>query len=472
MDDASSSCAPYRVGQTRQTGEPPRKAAHYRRRLDMYETATTRALRLRKEAARKARVALAAAVLAAALVVPPLVVGLVASPAHAETTFLVTNTNDSGAGSLRQAILDVNANNNPSVVDKITFDIPGTGVHTISPDSPLPFTPEPVNINGYTQPGSSANTLAKGTNARPLIQINGTNSGASGSIGGININASNSVVKGLIINRFADTQGIAVGPMADASVPDEVVTNVRIEGNFVGTDPSGTISRGNAAGVNLFAASDSTVGGTSLASRNLISGNELSGVFIEGGGDRIGFGSSDNNEVRGNLVGTQKDGLKPLGNGFSGVDVFEDAPDSAHGNSILSNSIFANGGLGIDLGSNGTTANDALDADSGANELQNKPVLGSAKTVSGKTTIRGTLSTFPGNDTYTIQFFSNPSGNEGRTFLGQKTGVAVDPQTGKGSFSFSPTTKVAVGQTITATATNEFTGDTSEFSGTRTVASS
>jgi hypothetical protein len=58
-----------------------------------------------------------------------------------------------------------------------------------------------------------------------------------------------------------------------------------------------------------------------------------------------------------------------------------------------------------------------------------------------------------------------------RTFLGQKTDLAVDGS-GKGFFTFSPATKVAVGQSITATATNEFTGDTSEFSGTRTVASS
>jgi hypothetical protein len=66
--------------------------------------------------------------------------------------------------------------------------------------------------------------------------------------------------------------------------------------------------------------------------------------------------------------------------------------------------------------------------------------------------------------TYTVQFFSNPPGTgEGRTCLGQKTGLNVDGS-GHASFTFSPAGKVAVGQTITATATNEFTGDTSEFS--------
>lgn len=280
---------------------------------------------------------------------------------------------------------------------------------------------------------------------------------------GLFIEASNSVVKGLVINSFPGIP-IEIAPDDNLSVTNEVVKNVRIEGNFVGTDPTGTLDKGNAGGVDLFAASNNTVGGTTLASRNLLSGSDFAGVFIEGG-TAFGQGRSDNNEVRGNLIGTQRDGIKPLGNDIQGVGVLDDA----EGNSILSNSIFANGGLGIQL--SGAAANDPGDADAGPNGLQNKPSLGAAKTISGKTTIKGTLSSSPGA-TYTIQFFSNPQGtDEGRTFLGQKTDLAVDGS-GKGFFTFSPATKVAVGQSITATATNEFTGDTSEFSGTRTVASS
>jgi hypothetical protein len=189
--------------------------------------------------------------------------------------------------------------------------------------------------------------------------------------------------------------------------------------------------------------------------------------------------------VRGNLIGTQKDALKPLGNGSEGgVVVAEDDPGKASGNSILSNSIFANGGLGIDLANttfaDGPTPNDGddpntpqvdPDGDAGSNNLQNKPSLGSAKTISGTTTVRGTLTSYP-DGFYSVQFFSNPKGtDEGRTFIGQKTGLKADG-TGKLSFSFQPNTAVAVGQTITATATDEFTGDTSEFSAPRTVASS
>src|ERR687884_202200 len=81
--------------------------------------------------------------------------------AHA-ASFVVTNTNDSGAGSLRQAILD--ANNTPGA-DTITFNIPGSGVATISPDSELPNITEAVTINGYSQPGADPNTLAVGNNA-------------------------------------------------------------------------------------------------------------------------------------------------------------------------------------------------------------------------------------------------------------------------------------------------------------------
>src|SRR5262245_51677513 len=67
-------------------------------------------------------------------------------------TFTVTNTNDTGAGSLRQAIDDANAT--PGA-DTIVFNIPGAGVHTITPQSLLPIVNEAVTIDGYSQPGSS-----------------------------------------------------------------------------------------------------------------------------------------------------------------------------------------------------------------------------------------------------------------------------------------------------------------------------
>src|SRR6267378_6088620 len=76
--------------------------------------------------------------------------------AFASTTFTVTSVADSGPGTLRQAILDANAN---AGADTIVFNIPGSGVHTISPATALPTITDAVVIDGYTQPGTSGNNL-------------------------------------------------------------------------------------------------------------------------------------------------------------------------------------------------------------------------------------------------------------------------------------------------------------------------
>jgi hypothetical protein len=101
--------------------------------------------------------------------------------------------------------------------------------------------------------------------------------------------------------------------------------------------------------------------------------------------------------------------------------------------------------------------------------LQNFPVITSAKTVSGTTTIEGTLNTTP-NEDYDIEFYSNPSGgDEGKIYIGDTLGTT--DSSGNATFTFSPTTAVAAGRTITAVSHNT-AGDTSEFSVPRTVASS
>jgi hypothetical protein len=97
---------------------------------------------------------------------------LLAASSLAADTFTVTNTSDSGAGSLRQAIDDANAN--PGA-DTIAFNIPGAGVHTITPLTDLPQITDGVTIDGYTQPGSSVNTDPIATNAALLIELHGVN---------------------------------------------------------------------------------------------------------------------------------------------------------------------------------------------------------------------------------------------------------------------------------------------------------
>ena len=79
--------------------------------------------------------------------------------ANARTAIVVSNTNDSGPGSLRQAILDANASPGP---DGIQFSIPGVGPHSILPISPLPTITDPLEIDGYTQPGAAEATETEG----------------------------------------------------------------------------------------------------------------------------------------------------------------------------------------------------------------------------------------------------------------------------------------------------------------------
>jgi CSLREA domain-containing protein len=500
-------------------------------------------------------------VLVALAVLVMMAAGLMAAqPAHAATPLTVNSTGDfhdtitndgfcgfGGSCSLRAAIEE--ANSNPTFTE-IDFDIPGTGVKTIVVNSTglgaLPAITTQVTIDGYTQTGAHPNTLAVGNDAVLKIELDGTNVGGKG----LEIStADNSVIKGLVINRFGEGIDISGDSVAN-----------RIEGNFIGTDPTGTLDKGNSDdGVNVFdGASENVVGGTTPAARNLISGNSCNAVLVSGannnriqgnyiGTDKTGtkglangdlictavfindapgntvggttagarnvisgnafegvgiFGGSQDNEVLGNRIGTTAGGTGPLGNGeagvlirgsnnsvgngtaggsntiaFNGKDGVEVAGNLGFANEISRNSIFSNVGIGIDLVGGvedvqGNTANDAGDIDTGPNDLQNKPVLSSAKTVSGKTTVKGTLNSRT-DFGYVIRFFSNPSGtNEGKKFIGQKT--VLPAPSGNAACTFSPASAVAVGQTITATATTngERVHQTSEFSAARKVASS
>jgi hypothetical protein len=135
------------------------------------------------------------------------------------------------------------------------------------------------------------------------------------------------------------------------------------------------------------------------------------------------------------------------------------------GNSILANSIFSNGGLGIDLQGDGVTLNDLGDADTGENNLQNYPIITNTSVLAGNVTFTGSLNS-EASKTYRLEFFASsstdPSGHgEGETFLGFKT-VTTDAS---GNVSFSATFPVvgpSVGYSATAT---DPAGNTSEFSG-------
>ena len=132
-------------------------------------------------------------------------------------------------------------------------------------------------------------------------------------------------------------------------------------------------------------------------------------------------------------------------------------------NRILRNSIFSNAGLGIDIGSDGPTDNDFGDFDTGPNDLQNFPVLSSARTGTEATTVKGSLRSAP-DETYTLRFFKNPpGGNEGKTFVTQKSVTTNADGIGSFSLTLKGTKRIPIGRTITATATND-NGSTSAFS--------
>ncbi len=224
-----------------------------------------------------------------------------ALPLASANTFAVVNTNEGGAGSLRQAILDANAN---AGADAISFNIPGGGVRTITPASPLPDITDSVVIDGYTQPGSSPNTVTTGDNAVLLIELNGANLGGSGTLyPGLHINASNCIVRGLVINRFPGS-GISLG------ISTTTITGNLIEGNFIGTNSAGAQALGNSDGINISFSNSTAIGGTAPASRNVISGNGY-GIFAST--------ASVNTLIQGNYIGTTATGAAALGNVSGGI---------------------------------------------------------------------------------------------------------------------------------------------------------
>lgn len=217
-------------------------------------------------------------------------------------TFTVTTAADNGdnvnptPGSLRKAIIDAN---NSAGLDTINFNIPAAGVQTITLLSALPTIADPVIINGYTQPGSSANTLAIGGDAIVLIELNGASAGAG--VNGLTISAGGSTVRGLVINRFSNV-GILLATSGGNTV----------DGCYIGTNAAGTAKLNNAnVGVFINGTTTNLIGGTAPAARNILSGNAY-GVFMSSAG-------ATGNMVQGNYIGMDKSGAVALGNTNDGV---------------------------------------------------------------------------------------------------------------------------------------------------------
>lgn len=439
----------------------------------------------------------------------------------AGNVYTVTNVNDGGAGSLRQAIMDANANGG---LDEIHFNIAGSGVHTIVVPTSLPGITSPVLIDGYTQPGSSVNTLGIGTNAQLRVEIRAADGATVNGGLLLLVGSSGSTIRGLVINRFFNAQISAIAG------DDCVVT-----GNFIGTDPTATIGYPSAPGTQYGVSLSSDrcrVGGPTNAERNVISGLSASGVFISGdnvvvqgnligttggGGDALGNSigvwigsqtsgvvshsaligginggatqqprnvisgndmagiyivSGEGAQVFGNIVGLAAFPIATIPNDGPGIEVFggsthtigtgvsggENAIVGNHGAGVLvrgpasslapqgvyigGNSIFGNDGLEIDLAVNGVegvTPNDPLDADIGPNGLQNSPVLTARSYSGGQTLLHGHLSSAANAsfriDAYTVNSCDGSGHGGASNYLGF-TAIGTDGS-GNADFVFS-----------------------------------
>ncbi|HWZ87008.1 MAG TPA: right-handed parallel beta-helix repeat-containing protein [Thermoanaerobaculia bacterium] len=197
----------------------------------------------------------------------------------AGATFTVINTNDSGAGSLRQAITD--ANGGGAGPHTIVFDIPGSGVHAITLASGLPISLASggLTIDGTTQPGYSGSPLIAVTCSMSMVVFAFADSPGT--------------VKGLSVGNC----GIAV--TADSGGP------ITVQACHIGVDAAGTAALPNEQGISL-AGTTLVIGGPSIADRNIISGNQLWGIFV---------GSFTGGTIQNNYIGTDATGTAALPNG-------------------------------------------------------------------------------------------------------------------------------------------------------------
>ena len=529
--------------------------------------------------------------------------------ASSPQTYIVTNTNDSGVGSLRQAI--TNANASVGVADTITFSIAGGGTKIIALSSLLPQITDGVTIDGTTQSGYVAGSFL------PII-VDGNNLAGDGFY--FSGTADSSTLRGLVVRDFGsnaveiqlgatgvsltgnflgayDSSGAfvsgeqvgsaavlvqgdnftiggssvatrnVVGGSGDGIVVTGGGTLVNgitvgtISGNYIGLNAAGTATVANTLdGIRLEASAKGvTIGGSTIATRNIISGNAGAGVRIDGettdgniirgnwiginatgtailsngsdgisitgGADNTLIGGSGANEgnwivsssgdgieidgastgtiIYGNRIGTDAMGNLNWGTWHAGITITGGASNttvggtgagqanviafsgqgginpygvtvetsSSTGNTIVGNSIYGQTGIAIDLGFDGITRNDTLDADTGANNLQNSPVISSTNVSDTGTTVTvsGSINTVASLTGVVIHFYATPTGDnyarrDARKYLGSTT-VNTDAS-GNATFNNITLTgytgTLAAGEVITATATHN--NNTSELS--------
>ncbi len=432
--------------------------------------------------------------------------------ASGQSTYTVTNPNDSGSGSLREAM--VNANTNPGL-DTIQFDLGGGGAFDIKVLSNLPIITEAVVIDGFSQQGSIPPT--ENNAAVYIVVIDGRIDESGMNYGfeigcpvsnctikgftiqnflvGVNVCGSNNRIEGnRLVNNLQD--GVMVtgnNNIIGGSSPDkrnvmiynnngidifpEANGNI-IEGNYVGIDDDGITAAPNnrdgvSIGSNYNRVANNIIGGQGYGNgiliqawdeeriprNNVITGNTIgldkTGTTALPNGQGVSINHSDNNKIENNIIAF---------NNYNGVLISAQDFGWEHlystGNLISKNSIYNNGGLGIDLNSDWVTPNDKGDIDTGSNNTMNYPFITSAYIIGHKLVVTGTLDTDSPKQTK-IELFANTKPDdtgygEGRYYLGS------DVPKMKGKFKVL-LPMVDAGTVITATATDKY-NNTSEFS--------
>jgi len=239
----------------------------------------------------------------------------------------ITNTNDSGQGSLRQFITNANTlGGDASLVQSglvaakenavfmISNGTAATGLRasnnyfsggaaTITPASDLPNISTPMVIDAQKQPGWSGS---------PVVVLNGGSYGANGTGLTIVFGSGGSAVRGLNIQNFT-----AAGINISAS------SGNTIAGNWIGLNTTGTAAAGNRLGINIWQSGNNIIGGTTASDRNVISASYNAQAI------NISDPASSGNQIRGNYIGTNAAGTAAVGNQWQGI--YLDSPNNTVG---------------------------------------------------------------------------------------------------------------------------------------------
>ncbi|MFP6614200.1 MAG: SdrD B-like domain-containing protein, partial [Pirellulales bacterium] len=230
-----------------------------------------------------------------------------------------------GNTTLRAAIEEANAvANSADYPDAIFFALPGEGPYTIQPATALPNLKDPVILDATTQAGYSGS---------PVVELDGSNAGEL--VSGLKVTGggSGSTIRGFTVNRFEE-HGIFISRKSD----------VTVEGNYLGTDPTGTQDLGNGeAGVYIINAVNN------LVHQNLISGNDL-GIFVEGP-------VSNGNIITGNTIGTNAEGTAALKNRFFNIDIAAGSDNRIGGTAEGEGNLISGSKTGVSIRGTAATGN-------------------------------------------------------------------------------------------------------------------